>query len=91
MFCCVWKEIDLISRRTLIVSPYHGPRHSRTAAARVGDGARDAELPGQGRGELTAGGQAVRFEVRLRAGGGTQEDHAGSDSDSDSLISSSES
>ena len=64
---------------TLIVSPDHGPRHSRTAAARVGDGARDAELPGQGRGELTAGGQAVRIEVRLRAGGSTQEDHAGSD------------
>ena len=61
------------------VSPDDGPRNSRPAAPRVGDGARDAELPGQGRGEFAAGGQAVRIQVRLRTGRGAQEDHAGTE------------
>ena len=61
----------------ITVSTDDGPRDSRTAASRVGDGARDAELLGQSRGELAAGGQAVRLQIWLRTGRGAQEDDAG--------------
>ena len=61
----------------ITVSTDDGPRDSRTAASRVADGVRDAELLGQSRGELASGGQAFWLQVRLRTGRGTQEDVAG--------------